>query len=420
MKNRQQQKYVFQTISAIRAKERLFILIYLFFVYSVSAQILTKADNRVKTDADITVGAKRLDLYLPLLDGETLAFTGNQTSVIGKTHLVDTLLALGIKIKVIFSPEHGFRGNKDAGQDVLNSKDKKTGLPIISLYGDHNKPTAKQLDGITVVVFDIQDVGARFYTYLSTLHYIMMACAENGKKLIVLDRPNPNGCYIDGPVMEDAHRSFVGLHPVPVVYGMTIGEYAKMINGEGWLGKGLTCNLTVIPLTDYSHADLYQLPIPPSPNLTTMGAVYLYPSLCLFEGTVISVGRGTDIPFQAIGHPKLQGATSFVFTPSAHTGALDPPFKGQVCKGYDLRAFGNVFMADYHKLYLFWLKDCFKNIPDKTNFFNTYFTSLAGTKELQQQIKEGKTEDEIRAAWQPGIRKFKEIRKKYLLYPDFE
>jgi uncharacterized protein YbbC (DUF1343 family) len=397
----------------------IFSFVCSFLVFPAYAQLQARADNVVKTDAEITVGARRLDLYLPLLKGKTIAIAGNQTSLICKTHLVDSLRSLGIKIKVLFCPEHGFRGKLDAGQDVDNSKDKKTGIPIISLYGDHKKPSAAELQGVDVVLFDIQDVGARFYTYLSTLHYIMQACAENKKELILLDRPNPNGHYIDGPVMEDAHRSFVGMHPVPVVYGMTIGEYAGMLNEEGWLGKGLKCRLKVIPLQGYTHSDLYQLPVPPSPNLTTMAAVYLYPSLCLFEGTVISVGRGTDYPFQIIGHPKLEGAT-FSFTPSGRPGALDPPYKGQKCMGYDLREFGKVYIVNYRKLYLFWLQGCYRNFPDKTGFFNTYFTSLAGTGELEQQIKSGKTEEEIRASWEPGIRKFKEIRKKYLLYKDFE
>ncbi len=391
----------------------------LLILQTVNGQITARVENVVKSDSEIQVGARSLDLYLPLLKGKSIAIVGNQTSLIGRTHLVDSLLALKVMIKTLFCPEHGFRGTADAGQAVDNSKDKITGLPIVSLFGSHNKPTSKDLKGIDIVVFDIQDVGARFYTYLSTLHYVMQACAENKKMLIVLDRPNPNGHYIDGPVMEDAHKSFVGLDPVPIVYGMTIGEYALMLNGEGWLGKGVICNLKVIPLMGYTHSDLYQLPVPPSPNLKTMGAVYLYPSLCLFEGTVISVGRGTDYPFQVIGHPDLLGA-NFSFTPVSRPGALDPPYKEQKCMGYDLREFGNVYIVNYRKLYLYWLQGAYNNSPNKTLFFNNYFVSLSGTNLLEQQIRVGKSEDEIRSSWEPGLRKFKTIRKKYLLYPDFK
>jgi uncharacterized protein YbbC (DUF1343 family) len=397
----------------------LFLLLIIPVPSILTGQVQARLDNLVKTDAEIRVGAKRTELYLPLLKGKTIAIAGNNTSLIGNRHLVDSLLSLGIKIKILFCPEHGFRGTADAGQDVNNSRDKKTGLPIVSLYGNHKKPSAKELSGVDIVVFDIQDVGARFYTYLSTLHYIMQACAENKKTLILLDRPNPNGHYIDGPVMEESYKSFVGLHPVPIVYGMTIGEYAQMINGEEWMGKGLKCELKVIPLVGYVHSDLYQLPVPPSPNLQTMGAVYLYPSLCLFEGTVISVGRGTDFPFQVIGHPKLEGA-SFSFIPTSRPGAIDPPYKGQKCMGYDLREFGKVYIVNYKKLYLFWLQGAYKNSPDKLVFFNNYFNSLSGNGLLEQQIKEGKSEEEIRASWEPGLKKFKEIRKKYLIYPDFK
>jgi uncharacterized protein YbbC (DUF1343 family) len=413
------QKYVFQMKSSMNVKAMMFIFIGFFFLLSLKAQEIAQFDNPIKTDAEITVGARRLDLYLPIIQGKTIAIVGNHTSLIGSKHLVDSLLALHVKIKVLFCPEHGFRGKLDAGEDVDNSRDKKTGLPIISLYGDHKKPSLKELDGVDLVLFDLQDVGARFYTYLSTLHYVMEACAEAKKELIVLDRPNPNGYYIDGPVMEQKHKSFVGLHPVPVVYGMTIGEYAQMVNGEGWLAGAEKCNLRVIPLLGYSHADLYQLPVPPSPNLSTMAAVYLYPSLCLFEGTIISVGRGTDYPFQVIGHPKLQGA-KFSFTPESKPGALNPLYKGQKCLGMDLREFGKSYIPGNRKLYLFWLEGCYKNTADKSHFFNTYFLSLSGTDSLEQQIKEDKPEEQIRASWQPAMKIFKKIRLKYLMYPDFE
>jgi len=398
----------------------LIILMSQLFVVVLPAQEIAIFDNPIKTDAEITVGARRLDIYLPLITGKTIAIVGNQTSLIGKTHLVDSLLALHIKIKVLFCPEHGFRGKEDAGKEIDNSKDKKTGLPIVSLFGDHkNKPTAKELEGVDIVLFDIQDVGARFYTYLSTLHYVMEACAESKKQLILLDRPNPNGYYVDGPVMEDKHKSFVGLHPVPVVYGMTIGEYAQMVNGEGWLAGKEKCKLLVIPLLGYTHNDLYQLPVPPSPNLSTMTAVYLYPSLCLFEGTIVSVGRGTDFPFQVIGHPTLEGA-KFSFTPESKPGALNPLYKGQKCMGMDLREFGKSYIPGYKRLYLYWLEGCYKNTPDKSHFFNNYFLALSGTDSLEKQIKEDLPEDEIRASWQPALKIFKKIRTKYLLYTDFK
>ncbi len=413
------QKYVFQLTWAIKFRLAGIIFLGLISTLSLQAQETTQFDNPVKTDLDIRVGARRVDLYLPMISGKTIAVVGNHTSLIGSKHLVDSLLSLQIKIKVLFCPEHGFRGKLDAGEDVDDSKDKKTGLPIISLYGDHKKPSAKELEGVDVVLFDLQDVGARFYTYLSTLNYVMEACAENKKPLIVLDRPNPNGYYIDGPVMEPRHKSFVGLHAVPIVYGMTIGEYAKMINGEGWLSGGLKCNLQVIPLLGYTHSDLYQLPVPPSPNLSTMTAVYLYPSLCLFEGTVISVGRGTDFPFQVIGCPNLRGA-KFSFTPESKPGALNPLYKGQKCMGMDLREFGKAYIPGNRKLYLFWLEACYKNAPDKKMFFNNYFLSLSGTDTLEQQVKEDKPEEEIRLSWQPKLRVFKAIRKKYLMYTDFE
>ncbi|MFI5148343.1 MAG: exo-beta-N-acetylmuramidase NamZ domain-containing protein [Bacteroidia bacterium] len=371
-----------------------------------------------KTDADIKTGASRLDQYLPLLKGKQVAFVGNHTSRIGKQHLLDSLIYLGIKVRILFSPEHGFRGKEDAGQDVNNSRDKKTGLTIISLYGNHKQPSAADLEGADIVLFDLQDVGARFYTYLSTLHYVMKACAENHKPLLLLDRPNPNGFYIDGPVMEDKYRSFVGLHPVPIVYGMTIGEYAQMVNEEGWLGAGLKCDLTIVKLQGYSHSDLYQLPVPPSPNLGSMPAVYLYPSLCLFEGTVISVGRGTDHPFEVIGHPKLKGGTTS-FTPHSKPGATNPLYNGKKCVGYDFGEYGREGIFDYKKLKLDWLALCYKNYPDKAKFFNSYFTALCGTNSLEEAVKLGKSEEEIRAGWEDGLKKFRLIRKKYLLYTDF-
>lgn len=369
------------------------------------------------------VGAEQFDIYLDKLKGKHVGLVVNQTSLVGtpykETHLVDSLLTLGIAVEKIFSPEHGFRGTADAGEKVKSGIDGKTGLPLISLYGNNKKPTPENLSGIDIIVFDIQDVGARFYTYISTLHYVMEACAENGKELIVLDRPNPNGFYIDGPVLDTAYRSFVGMHPVPVVHGMTIGEYAKMINGEKWLKNGAQCSLTVVPCTHYNHSMLYKARMKPSPNLPNMTAIYLYPSLCFFEGTPVSVGRGTDKPFQIIGHPDYTGR-SFSFTPQSMEGAKEPPLKGTVCYGIDLSALQREYFQKRKSLNLEWLLELYQKFPHKEKFFTPFFTKLAGTTQLQTQIEQGKSEAEIRESWRPGLEQFKNVRKKYLLYADFE
>ena len=388
-------------------------------VLTTNAQGIIQVNNSIKTIDDIKVGADRTTDYLPLLKGKSVAIAANQSSTIKQTHLVDSLVALGVKVKKVFCPEHGFRGTVDAGKKVKTYKDAKTGLPIISLYGKNKKPQPADLQDVDVVVFDIQDVGVRFYTYLSTLHYLMEACAENNKTIIVLDRPNPNGYYIDGPIMEDAYTSFLGLHPVPIVYGLTIGEYAQMINGEGWLKGNVKCDLKVITLVNYTHSDYYELPIRPSPNLPNMPSVYLYPSLGLFEGTVVSVGRGTDMPFQVIGHPTLK-ETTYSFTPKPQSGAMAPKYNGQVCYGFNLYEFGKEYMKDTKKIYLYWLLGTYKNTPDKTTFFDENFNYHAGNATLQKQVKDGVSETDIRASWQDGIKKFKTVRKKYLLYKDFE
>jgi len=395
------------------------LLLFVTFVFRINAQDIIPIDNKTKTINDLRVGAYRTSEYLPLLKGKSVAVVANQASMIKSTHLVDSLIALGVSIKKVFCPEHGFRGLVDAGERVKSETDDKTGLHIITLYGKNKKPTPADLKDVDIVVFDIQDVGVRFYTYLSTLHYVMEACAENKKELIVLDRPNPNGYFIDGPLMEEKYKSFLGMHSVPIVYGMTIGEFAQMINGEGWLKGGIKCNFKVISIQDYEHKDFYQLPVKPSPNLPNMASVYLYPSLGLFEGTVVAVGRGTDLPFQCIGFPTLQKA-NYTFTPQPKTGAMDPKYNGQTCKGYNLADFGKEFMKDYKKLYLYWLIGTYKNAPDKANYFDDNFNYHAGNATLKQQIIDGKSEDEIRATWQDGIKKFKIIRKKYLLYKDFE
>ncbi len=399
----------------------LLLTFYFLLFSSFSFAQINPLKLQDKTPADLKVGAQQTKAYFPLLKGKSVAFVGNQTSSIGKTHVVDTLLSLKVNLKKIFFPEHGFRGDEDAGEHLKTYTDKRTGLPCISLYGKENKkPKAEDLKNIDVVVFDIQDVGARFYTYISTLHYVMEACAENKKQLIVLDRPNPNGYYVDGPVLDMKFTSFTGMHPVPIVHGMTIGEYARMINGEKWLANGLECNLTVIPVENYTHSDLYQIPVKPSPNLPNMASIYMYPSMCLFEGTIVSVGRGTAKPFQQFGYPELTGG-NVTFTPLPVKGAAENPlYNGKTCHGFDVSTYGEVYVKFYKNVYLFWILNLYKTSPVKEKFFNNYFNLLAGNDILKQQIIDGKSEEEIRKTWEPALTKFKETRRKYLIYRDFE
>lgn len=368
---------------------------------------------------EIKTGADQLEKYLPLVEGKNIAVVANHTSEIDGKHLVDTLLNIGSEqfdikiIQKVFVPEHGFRGNFDAGASVSDEIDPITGIPIVSLYGKHKKPTSGDLEGVDLVLFDIQDVGVRFYTYISTLHYVMEACAENNVPLLVLDRPNPNGGYIDGPILEMEHQSFIGMHSIPVVYGMTIGELAQMINGENWLSGGLRCELTVIPCANYDHAKTYTLPVTPSPNLPNDHTIKLYPSTCFFEGTVISEGRGTLTPFEVFGHPELPG--DFSYTPVSIDGMSKyPKLVGEECFGKDLRAFEPE--DGWNRLYLHWLIEAYNNFPDQEAFFIPFFEKLAGTNALRQQIIAGKTEAEIRESWQPGLSAFKAKRSKYLLY----
>ena len=368
----------------------------------------------------IIVGAERTGEYFPLIKGKNIAIVANHTSLINGVHLVDSLLSAGFKVVKVFSPEHGFRGNVDAGQEIGNNTDLVTGLSVISLYGKNKKPQAVDLEGVDVIIFDIQDVGARFYTYISTMTYVMEACAENHIPVIILDRPNPNGFYVDGPLLEPAFISFVGLHPVPIVHGMTVGEYAQMLNCEGWLENGVKCKLSVISVENFKHSDFYELPIKPSPNLPNKYAVYLYPSLCLFEGTIVSVGRGTDFPFQLIGHPGY-AIGSYLFTPKSIPGvATKPKYEGMTCLGQNLTDFARDMEKLPRQLHLSWLIGYYKILKDKENFFDNYFEKLAGTAQLRKQIEEGWSEEQIRETWQSGLEKFKKIRKKYLLYPDFE
>ena len=375
---------------------QIFLLIFCLLLFSC------------QKEKKLKLGAERTESYLVLLKEKKVAVVGNQTSMLGATNLVDSLLNLGIDVVKVFSPEHGFRGKADAGAKIENGIDSKSGLPIISLYGENKKPYSKQLEGIDILLFDIQDVGARFYTYISTLHYVMEAAAESNIKVIVLDRPNPNGHYIDGPIREDGFESFVGMHPVPIVHGMTIGEYAKMINGEDWISK--RCDVTVIEMENYTHDMSYDLPIKPSPNLPNARSINLYPSLCLFEGTTVSIGRGTDYPFQHFGAPYLE--SNYSFTPKSGEGSRSPKHENIKCFGTDLRFQGNFLTA----INLNWLIKSYNNCSNKEKFFNNFFDKLVGTDKLRLQIISGKTTKDIKESWKEDLSKFKEVREKYLLY----
>ncbi|MEO6218893.1 MAG: DUF1343 domain-containing protein [Ginsengibacter sp.] len=385
----------------------------------------------------IIPGAERMDVYVPLLKGKAVAVFANQTSMVKNTHLVDTLLKRGVKVVKIFGPEHGFRGNTDDGGNVENFIDKKTGIEVISLYGKHNKPTKEDLKGVDILIFDIQDVGTRFYTFISSLEYYIEASCENSKPLLILDRPNPNGFYVDGPVLDPKFKSFVGMQPVPIVYGMTMGEYALMIAGEKWLNAesnkkysyyqhsenspDTPFHFLIIKCLNYDHNSKYVLPVKPSPNLPSIQSIYWYPSTCFFEGTVFSEGRGTDKPFQLFGHPSLpKNLTSFI--PQSIEGATNPKLKGQVCYGWDISATPVQILKDVDaRIQLRWFLQAYNLFPDKKNFFlkSAHFNHLAGNDILMQQIKNCITEDMIRKSWEPELSNFKKIRKKYLLYKDF-
>ena len=388
----------------------LFVLL-IFFWSSCSGQT-----NLAKMET----GAEQTEKYLPLLKGKKVAIVANHTTNINGSHLVDSLLSSGVHIVKIFSPEHGFRGKADAGEHVHNYQDSKTGLPVISLYGSSKKPQLKDLKDVDVVIFDLQDVGVRFYTYISTMHYVMEACAETGVEMMILDRPNPNGFYVDGPVLDTAYHSFVGMHPVPIVHGMTIGEFAQMINGEGWLKSGIQCKLNIIKCDHYTHDSLYQLPINPSPNLQNMLSVYLYPSLGFFEGTSLSVGRGTEFPFQVFGGPDMQNV-EFTFTPISIDGASKyPKHRDTKCYGVDLRTIDKQELLNQKAIQLQWILFAYQNVKNQDDFFNAFFYNISGNEKLRKQIEQGKSEEEIRQSWQPQLDEFKQIRRKYLLYEDYK
>lgn len=413
--------------------------IFLFFscciiVYGVFAQ------NNITR---ITPGAERLNVYVPMLKGKRIGVFANQTSIVGNTHLVDTLKKLGVNIKVIFGPEHGFRGNASAGEHIENAPDAKTGIPVVSLYGSKRKPSPEDLKDIDILIFDIQDVGVRFYTYISSLEDYMEAAFENSKPLLILDRPNPNGFYVDGPVLDKKYRSFIGMQAVPVVYGMTIGEYAMMIAGERWLSEKANrkydfyrtaensadtpFHFLVIKCANYTHQSRYVLPVRPSPNLPEIQSTYLYPSTCFFEGTVLSEGRGTPQPFQVFGHPLLPN-NLYAFTPQPNEGAKSSKQYGKICYGWNLSGTPEETLKKIDgKIQLKWLLEAYRLFPNKDSFFlvpksgkpeDYFFTKLAGNTEMMQQIKAGKTEAEIKKSWEPALTEFKKIRKKYLMYED--
>ena len=371
-------------------------------------------------DSQVQVGAVQTQKYFSLLADKNVALCVNHTAMIGDIHLLDTLINAGIKVSKVFAPEHGFRGDVEAGKTITNSTDAKTGVSVVSIYGQNKKPTKEQLQGVNIIVFDIQDVGARFFTYISTLHYIMEAAAENNIKVIVLDRPNPNGFWVDGPVLNPVYKSFIGMHPVPISHGMTVGEYAQMINGEGWLANKIKCDLTVIRVNGYAHIMRYQLPRNPSPNLSSMAAIYLYPTLCLLEGTVMSVGRGTDKPFCIYGHPNFKTGNIYFTPKSIPNVASNPPCLGEKCRGFDMTNFSLIFLKENNFIHLNLLIEAYQNYPDKAKFFTASFDKLAGDKSLREQIIAGKTAEEIKESWQKDLDKFKLIRKKYILYPDIQ
>ncbi|MEO8793882.1 MAG: DUF1343 domain-containing protein [Daejeonella sp.] len=377
-----------------------------------------------KPKGKIITGAEQTEKYLPYLKGKRIGMVVNPTSIIGKNTSVDSLKSLGVNIVKIFGPEHGFRGNASAGAHVNDSMDEKTGIPAISLYGKHHKPSPEDLKDIDLMIFDIQDVGVRFYTYINTLQYVMEACAENGKELMILDRPNPNGFYVDGPILQPELKSGIGINPIPIVHGLTVAEYAQMLNGEGWLANKEKCKLKIIPVANYIHTLPYNLPVKPSPNLNTDQSILLYPSLCLFEGTIISQGRGTYFPFTVLGNPDLKGQYKFFFTPKSIKGMSETPLhQDKNCYGLDLRKYNTNKFRQTGKINLSWLMELYKAYPDKEKFFDYKqsnqmgnFDKLAGTENLRKQIIAGKSEEEIRQSWEPGLSQYKIMRKNYLIY----
>lgn len=372
----------------------------------------------VAAGARIVVGAEQTDRYLPMLEGKKVGVLANHTALVGDVHLVDTLLSLGVDVRLVFAPEHGFRGDADAGEHVATYTDRKTGVKVISIYGSNKVPKVSDVGSVDVVLFDIQDVGLRYYTYLSSMHYMMESCAEAGVPLVILDRPNPNGSYVDGPVLDMKYRSFVGMHPIPVAHGMTLGELAGMINGEGWLRDGLVCDVRVVPCAEYTRQAMYVLPVKPSPNLPNMRSIYLYPSLCVFEATPVSIGRGTDFPFQVYGRPNLK--SDFRFTPRSSAGAKNPPQKDRECYGVDLRELPDDSTIIANGVDLSYLIDAYNALGMGDKFFTSMFEKLIGVGYVRRMIIEGHSAAEIKAMWTDDVADFKKKRRPYLIYCDSE
>ncbi len=411
------------SIKICRLKNILALLLIIGFISCSTSAITSK--NNTKNVGVIKTGAEQTELYVPYLQGKRVAILANQTTIIGKKHLVDSLQSLGVNIVKVFGPEHGFRGNASAGADVKDEMDKQTGIPIISLYGPKNKPTKEDLADVDIVLYDLQDVGVRFYTNINALSRLMEACQENGKELLILDRPNPNGYLIDGPVLDMKYKSGIGMFPIPMSHGLTVGEFAQMANGQGWLKDGVKANIKIIPVANYNHDMPYELPVPPSPNLNTQQSILLYPSLCMFEGTYINLGRGTFFPFTVLGSPYLKGIYDFSFTPTGIKGMAETPlFMNQVCYGLDLRTYDTELLRKSKQINFKWIMELYKVSPNKEQFFDSKMSKEMNNIEIQigsglfrQQIIDGVPEAEIRAGWEAGLNEYKEMRKKYLLYP---
>ncbi len=402
------------------------ILIVIALTACIQSQKATSSVSLTDTkETKFKTGAEQTEKYLPLLKGKRVGMVVNPTSIIGKLTVVDSILKRGVNIVKIFGPEHGFRGDASAGVSVEDAIDKKTGIKAISLYGKHSTPTKEDLADVDIMIFDIQDVGVRFYTYMNTLQNVMEACARDGKEVMILDRPNPNAYYIDGPILDLTYKSGIGAQPIPIVHGLTLGEYAQMLNGEGWLKDKVKCKITVIKNAAYTHDMPYILPVKPSPNLNTDQSILLYPSTCLFEGIYLNHGRGTQFPFTVIGAPYLKGIYNFSFKPTGIKGMAETPiFKDEVCYGIDLRNYDTSIFRKTKQINITWVMELYKASPKKGDFFNNKLSNqmniiekLVGVRDFRQQIIDGKSEKEIRASWEPGLSKYKEMRKKYLLYP---
>ena len=403
----------------------LFILIGSIFTFCSSSKPKQDTTQTTVNKKEIQTGAEQTDKYLPLLKGKRVAIMANQTSIIGKTHLVDSLKTLGVNIVKVFGPEHGFRGNASAGVEVADEIDPVSGIPVVSLYGGKNKPTKEDLADVDVLIYDLQDVGVRFYTNINALSRLMDACYENGKEMLILDRPNPNGYLIDGPILDMKYKSGIGMFPLPMSHGLTVGEFAQMANGEGWLTNKVKCKINIIPVANYDHDMPYTLPVKPSPNLNTQQSILLYPSTCMFEGVYINHGRGTMFPFTVLGSPELKGKYEFSYTPTGIKGMAETPiFMNEVCYGLDLRNYDTELLRKSKKINIRWIMELYKAHPYKEKFFDSKLSKQMNNIEIQtgsglfrQQIIDGVSEEVIRASWEPGLSEFKKMRKKYLLYP---